>query len=69
MGRKLSFNTWAAVSSALAFSSMLVWTSASGAVPSDKAGAAPTTRQELEREFTRTVRPFMQTYCKRLPRH
>ena len=63
MGRKLSFNTWMAMSSALAFSSLLVWTSASGAAPSGKTGASPATRQELEQEFARTVRPFMQAYC------
>lgn len=67
MGRKLSFNSWMTVSSALALSSMLVWASASRAVSPavspGKTRAAQPTQLELEQQFARTVRPFIQTYC------
>ena len=55
MSRKFRFNPYAW--SALAFLGVLAWAGSSGATTSDK------TRQELERQFSSTVRPFLQSYC------
>lgn len=59
MRRKLKFNPYAGsvIISTLAFAAVLTWTGTSGAAAPDP------TRAELEKRFTGTVRPFMQTYC------
>ncbi|MES2462289.1 MAG: DUF1592 domain-containing protein [Armatimonadota bacterium] len=66
MGRKFSCNLagWQGAASALALPVLLAWISTLGVATSSTATAAPNpTAAELEKEFARTVRPFMQTYC------
>lgn len=49
--------TWSIAASAFAFVALLAWAGVSGAdTPSH-------TRAELEKQFVRVVRPFLQTYC------
>lgn len=59
MGRKFRFNppVWRGLVSALALPALLVWAGTSGTAISDP------TRPQLEKQFTTTVQPFMQTYC------
>ena len=63
----LNFSGWRGPASALALPVLLVWgstfsTATSGPVKLLAARSSPT-RAELEKEFTRTVRPFLQTNC------
>lgn len=59
MSHQFRFNprAWGFHASALAFLAVIVWPGASGEVPFGQ------TRTDLERRFTGTVLPFMQTYC------
>ena len=66
MNRMLKLNPYklSAVGATLALPAMLLWTGAAtsgAALP--RASAPEPTRLELEKRFTSTVRPFMQTYC------
>lgn len=59
IGRKFRYSPfgWSILASALAFPAVLVWAGSSGAAP------PPPTRSALEKQFTGTVKPFLQTYC------
>jgi mono/diheme cytochrome c family protein len=66
MARKFTFNPYkiSALGATLALPLLLVWagTTSSEAASSDTAKKEPTLA-ELEKQFTQTVRPFLQTYC------
>src|SRR5579885_3609973 len=59
MGRRLKFDpyAWSLLASTFAFAAALAWTGAS------HASTAEGPRQQLQRRFAGTIRPFLQTFC------
>lgn len=56
-------NRWGTLTAALALPGLLVWFSASGGATADKAEGKAPSRVELEKQFSTTIRPFMQNFC------